>query len=165
MLTQKPKQVDFDKLSKIMDGQAKNMMSVILNLEKDIKILEDKEEKPGLTDEEKEMLELFRYDLAENKIAYEVKANAYQRYLVRVEEQKIRQQQELKDFVENAKKVFEKATIYSRNYRLPQNLRDHLNEILKQNIMFVNNIPLPARVDYYLALKKEVEICSNYLKK
>lgn len=160
MITQKPKEVNFDALSKIMDEYSKGMMKIIIQLEKDIKELQGKE---NLTSDEIKELEYAKLDLSEMKIAYDTKSIAFQRYLVRVYETDMRKNAELEDFLKNHKAIAQKAISYSKHFRLPNNMKNHLKEILQQNIIFANNVPLQARVDYYLALKREIEICENFL--
>jgi hypothetical protein len=67
---------------------------------------------------------------------------------------------EYNDFIKNFDSVFTEANIHSKNDKIPQNLRDHLMNVLN---LEVSKFDKDQKVAYFLSLKTEVKMCQNYL--
>jgi hypothetical protein len=106
-----------------------------------------------------------RTELAELKILaielkkdIETKENLFEEYMHRCIELQEQETLEYKDYLKNGKTIKKQANNYKKDYSLPTEVRNHLKIVLKQD---TTNFNTQQKVDYYLALKKEVLMCQQ----
>ena len=91
-----------------------------------------------------------------------IKKDLLKEYAWRVEEENLRDEQQIIDYHQNAKFILRKAQQYKSDFRrLPDEMRKHLKEVLKTN---TSSFDFIQKVAFHLALRTEVEMCNNYIK-
>jgi hypothetical protein len=157
ILSKKPPLIDFAKLSSDCQNIIIGVEKLIDLTKSDIFMLENKID---LSIDEKKKLEILRIDAIYLASELEAKQQLYNEYLFRCEEQAEREIAELGDYTKNSYKVKMMANGFRNDGRLPVELRDHLKLVLNaDNPKFDQR----QKISFHLALKKEVELCNNYI--
>lgn len=120
----------------------------------------DIEKKSKLTDNEsRQEVAYLNIELLSHKTNLETKKKALAEYdRICSNEEKIKEMEQ-KDFHANWPDVFMKALQFKDDTSLPLELLNHLREVLS---LKTDHFDLEQKVAYFLALKKEVQMCQNW---
>jgi hypothetical protein len=156
MIAQKPEHIDFAKLKQQAQTQLSNLKKLIELMQVDIARLEKVPVRPNIQDQELAYLKL---EIENHRNNLEIKTKAIEEYNQRCIEMEAIRTMELNDFQANWPQVFAKALQFKTDKELPRELTSHLDEVLSLN---TDKFNLDQKIDYYLALKKEVQMCQNW---
>ena len=141
MIAEKPKLFDFQKTYNRLESQLTELNTML------------KENKRQTAEE--------RFLAIKLETEIEIKNDLMEEYKRRIEENNVREKQESLLFDKERKIVYKRASDLKRNLRLSPMLKRHLSEILKSKS---KNMEGKEEIAYFLALRKEVVMCNEYLK-
>ena len=141
MIAEKPKLFDFQKTYNRLESQLTELNTML------------KENKRQTAEE--------RFLAIKLETEIEIKNDLMEEYKRRIEENNVREKQESLLFDKERKIVYKRASDLKRNLRLSPMLKRHLSEILKSKS---ENMERKEEIAYFLALRKEVVMCNEYLK-
>lgn len=151
-----PPPINFKKLTQDIEKQIEALTNLIKSLEEDKQTLIEKDK---LTKDEKQYYDFLVAEIIDKKQALEAKQNVYNEYLLRVKEVNIAQKAEKEDYNKNFKKVYRQALNLKKDIIIAPELRQHLGKVLKN---YNKNFDQEQKILFYLALKKEVNLCLNF---
>jgi hypothetical protein len=157
MIATKPQLINFTKLTNDCKTVIGNFKMIIELTKKDIDSLKAKQ---NLNDKERKELSMLLIDQVHISNELEAKQLLYNEYILRCNELEQIEKEEKADYITCKAIILKQAYQYRDNQKILPELRNHLKEVLKQPQKHFN---LDQKIAFHLALKKEVELCKNYL--
>ena len=159
MIVKKPRNVDFNAIIISMQKQV-DAIKLLHNKALENKLRLEKIENRNSKNERALSyatldLEMFAADL-------KIKTAVYEEFMERTAMQLTIDKREKDDYQANNKMINIAANKLVNDFGVSEALRKHLGEVLKVNS---SNFTEDQHIAWYLALKKEVELCKNYKKK
>ena len=157
-MTKRPQRVDFKHNYEKMQKHLQVLNDLLIETRKRNEELEKVINKDYVEIKEQKKNIIF---ISEMKDDIKVKAELLEQYKMRhltYLEQKKAEFTEYKKYYVKTRQV---ALDFIKNIRLPKNIRTNLRSILNTEIKMYNE---DEKIAYFLVLKKEVEMCRNYIK-
>lgn len=157
MIAKKPDIIDFTALKNALQSVIHDIQKYLNNINPEIIRLEKLTYRTF-----KEENDLVWLKIEQNKLNNQLQAkqNLLNEYSFICDNYQLSIEADYKDYTENFKKVRTQAFVCLASDKVPFHLRNHLKQVVKQSI---SGFSTDQKVAYYLALKKEVEVCKKYL--
>ncbi len=156
MIVKKPRIINFSALKQSIKNEI-NALSVLR--EKTIENKTRLEKIENKSNKHQKELSFAILDLETIEQDLKIKKEVHQEYMERVAMQYLIDCRDKQDYIDNNESVLRAASIFKNDFSLPSELKNHLKEVLSVN---TSTFDEEQKVAFYLALKKEVEICNNY---
>jgi len=159
MIVKKPRNIDFFALKVSMEKQIEALKKTKDNMLTEKTRLENI--KKALKIEESDQLNWISLDLEKINADIKIKEEVLQEYLERTMMQVAIDKRDKQDWKQNNFSVIKAAKLIKNSLFVSKELKTHLKQVLSVNTSGFNE---EQKIAWFLALKKEVEICHNYWK-
>lgn len=156
IMVRHPKKVDFSHLYTNLELHLSGIKDYekSLSIELDELLLKNEQTKEGLQE-----LAALKVVIAETQVEIDSKQRLLDEYKARLYSETRDNKLEKKEVREKFADVYNKAYGYKKDFRLPKQIREHLNEMLNFDFKKLNEEQM---VTYYLMLKSEIKMIENY---
>ena len=158
MIVKKPRNINFLAVKISLEKQIKALQNLQQNMYKEKETLQSLKKRDISQDNQ---LNYIALDIEAINSEIKIKPEVYQEYLERVVMQAQIDQMNVEDYKKNNKEVLKIAHKLKSDMFISKELKDHLKEVLSVD---TSNFTGEQKVQFYLALKKEVEVCRTYRK-
>jgi len=158
MIVKKPRNIDFLATKVSLEKQIEALMNLqkgLLNEELELKAISK------LNKQQLIQLSYVQLDLETITADIKIKQEVFQEYLERTMMQAQIDKMNAEDYKRNNQAVINAAKMLKSDFSVSKELKNHLKEVLSVDTTKFNT---EQKISFFLALKKEVEICRTYRK-